>query len=140
MHAVQWNDSLSVGVKLIDQQHKQWIRYLNEVAEAVQAHIGPSQVGRTLEFLIEYTDFHFGTEEKHMAATLYPDLDAHRAKHEEMKLTLAGLVQDFEEEGATQILSEAINTLLGNWLIQHISDVDRRFGQYLREKGIELEE
>jgi hemerythrin len=45
-------------------------------------------------------------------------------------------VQDFEEEGPTQILADAINTFLGNWLIMHIQQVDQKFGAFVKEKGI----
>ena len=35
MNKLQWEDSLCVGVELIDRQHKQWIDHFNRAAEAV---------------------------------------------------------------------------------------------------------
>ena len=62
----------------------------------------------------------------------------HKAKHDALRSTLANLVKDFEDEGITYKLTEAVDTFLGNWLIQHIQEVDMKFGTYVREKKIVL--
>lgn len=140
MQNVQWDESLSIGVTLVDEQHKALIQRLNRVSAAVEVREGPTEIIRTLGFLTEYTDYHFATEEKHMAATQYPGLSLQEQKHQEFRDTLAGLRQDFEEEGSTQGLAESVNTLLWNWLVKHICDVDQQFGAFLAEKGIEISE
>ena len=99
MDKLQWDDSLSVGIKLIDRQHKQWIDHFNHAADAVASQQGVLQINKTLGFLIDYTETHFATEEKHMAANNYAGIDDHKAKHDELRRTLADLVQDFEEDG-----------------------------------------
>jgi len=138
MPQINWTDSLAIGIPLIDDQHKTWITRLNAVAAAIASHQGPDQVALTLGFLIEYTQFHFATEEKHMTANAYPELEQHRARHDELRTTLDNLVQDFEEEGPTHSLADAVNTFLGNWLTNHIEAVDQRFGAFLKDKGITL--
>ena len=140
MAKVEWDDRLSVGVDLIDEQHKMLLKRLSDFSEAVDSRQGSSEIVRTLEFLVDYTDFHFSTEERHMGAINYPGLDHHVAKHEEFKTTLKNLGADFEEEGATTSLADSINTLLINWLIKHIKAVDQEFGAFLREKGITIDE
>jgi hemerythrin len=139
MAKVEWNDRLSVGVDLIDEQHKMLLKRLNDFSEAVDSRQGSGEIVRTLEFLVDYTDFHFGTEERHMGAIQYPGLDHHVVKHNEFKATLKNLGEDFEEEGATTALADSINTLLINWLIKHIEAVDQEFGTFLKEKGVTLE-
>ncbi len=135
---VEWTDDLSVGVELIDDQHKMLIQHLAKVTESVAQHEGPARIGTTLEFLIDYTDFHFSAEERHMAANDYPGLDAQRVQHDEFKTTLSNLEADFGEEGATHALANAIDTLLANWLLKHISSADVEFGAFLTSKGITL--
>ena len=71
-----------------------------------------------------------------MSQAGYPGLDAHKGKHEELRGTVANLVQDFEEEGETHSLEGAVETFLGNWLIAHIRDTDRLFGAFVKENGI----
>lgn len=140
MEKLKWSDNLSVGVELIDNQHKKWIEYYNSVADALHSMQGPSKIASTLGFLIDYTEEHFATEEKHMKKHDYPGYDHHRAIHQDLRNTLTDLVQDYEEDGATNPLADSIDTFLGYWLIRHISDVDMKFGAYLKEEGITLSE
>jgi hemerythrin len=138
MKKIQWDDSLSVGVDAIDEQHKIWIGRYNSVVEAIESRGGRAPVTNTLGFLIDYTDVHFSTEEGFMTQAGYPELDAHKAKHEELRGTVANLVQDFEEEGETHVLEGAVETLLGNWLIDHIRETDQLFGTFVKANGIVL--
>ena len=131
LQKIEWNESLSVGVELIDSQHKMWIERFNRVAKAIEAHHGAEKVSNTLGFLVDYTDEHFTTEEGRMAETHYQDADAHKAKHEALRETLDGLVQDFREDGPTEALAIAVDTFLGNWLIIHIREGDSKLGTFL---------
>jgi hemerythrin len=137
---MQWDQTLSIGIDLIDSQHKEWIKRLNDVSAAVQAGLGAGRIAEALDFLAEYTQFHFGTEERCMTDHQYPELEAHKSKHQELSDTLKDLERDFDEEGATASLATAINTLLTNWLIRHIREVDLRFGTFLKERGITIGE
>ena len=138
MGKMQWQDSLFVGIELIDNQHKQWIEYYNNTVEAVASQKSHAQIMKTLGFLIDYTETHFSTEEKHMAVSNYAGLAEHQGKHNELRSTLTGLVKDFEEEGVTPKLAQAMDTFLGNWLIKHIQDVDTKFGAYVKKGKIVL--
>jgi hemerythrin len=138
MDKIQWNKSLSVGIPLIDEQHKIWIGRVSDLAEAIAARQGADAIGRTLGFLVNYTNYHFSTEERHMEEQGYPELAEHRRKHGELRQTLSNLVQDFEEEGSTQALAEFARNFLDHWLTGHIQEVDIKFGEFLKSKGIEL--
>ena len=140
MKEMQWTDDLSVGVGLIDEQHKMLIDHLSNLAKAMESGMGQAKIVETLDFLIKYTDFHFGTEEKHMANHDYPGIADHQAKHAEYKKTLADLDRDFTEEGATAEVAVSLDTLLVNWLVDHIKGTDVEFGKFLKEKGVTLTE
>jgi hemerythrin-like metal-binding protein len=135
---MKWTEDLAIGIPLIDEQHKEWIERLRGVSEAIQAHMGQPKIVKALDFLVDYTNHHFGTEEKHMEAHAYPDLPAHRARHEELKTTLSNLIEGFEEDGATAGLADYLDNFMQNWLVQHIHDVDQRFGDFLKAKGVNL--
>ena len=140
MEEVKWTDDLSVGVELIDQQHKMLIQHLNNLIRSLNPNQGLTKIADTLSFLIDYTQFHFSTEEKHMAANNYPELKDHKMKHDEFRATLSHLEEEFKEEGATHVLADSIHTLLVNWLIKHIRVVDIEFGAFLKNNGIALPE
>ncbi len=134
---MEWDESLSIGIELIDSQHQEWFRRLGDVSLAMHSAGGVRQLVKTFDFLKDYTRFHFQTEEKFMADQRYPELEEHRRKHAELRETLSRLESDLEEEGITPALSGAVNTLLSNWLIRHIREVDQRFGAFLKAHGQE---
>jgi hemerythrin len=137
MSEIIWDDSLSVGIDLIDEQHKKLIKRLGNLSQAVKSNQAVGEILKTLDFLVEYTDYHFSTEEKHMSELQYPGFNEHKAQHEQFKGSLKNLIDDFEEEGATSALSTAINVFLMNWLVDHIKSVDVEFGIYLKDKDKE---
>lgn len=136
MQQLEWTESLSVGVDAIDAQHKIWIEHFNGVARAIDQGHGLKQIVQTLGFLVDYTETHFAIEEKYMIESGYPQFEAHKAKHDELRRTLDELVREFEEEGATHVLSQAIDNFLSNWLVKHIQEIDQQMAAYFREKGI----
>ena len=140
MEDISWNDSLSVGVDLIDEQHKMLIERINNLSNAVAKYMGHTRIIETLLFMTEYADFHFSTEERYMRDLNYPAIEHHLKQHEEFKNMLNTLEADFKEDGATKVVSRSINTFLGNWLINHIKIVDVNFGKFLRDQGVDMVE
>ena len=138
MSRIEWDDKFSVGIPLIDEQHKMLIQHVNDLAHAIERHQSVGEIVRVLGFLIDYAHFHFATEEKHMIATDYPGLTDHKRQHEEFKTTLNHLTEDFEEEGATKALADSLNTFFTNWLVTHFQEVDLEFGKFLLEKVLLL--
>jgi hemerythrin len=138
MKEVEWTDDLSIGVEVIDEQHKTLIQHLNNLTRAIEQHLGPEKIGATLGFLIDYTDSHFSSEERHMATHDYHGLGDHKLLHEAFKTTLSNLEEDFREEGPTHELADSIDTLLVNWLLKHICGVDVKFGDFLNSNDIVL--
>ena len=114
MAEIKWDDSFYVEITLIDEQHKMLIQKIQDLSEAVGAARGFEKILQTLEFMIDYTEFHFGAEEKHMRELCYPEIDSHLQQHKEFVSTLNHMVEDFEEDGATEALSNSINTYLIN--------------------------
>jgi len=137
MTEIKWDDSLSVNVDLIDEQHKMLIQRMKDLSDAVKSSRGAVEIGKTLGFMIDYTEFHFSTEEKHMAELGYLGLDVHRKQHDDFKSTLNEMVMEFEEDGATAQLSEWVNQYLINWLVDHIKSIDTKLAVFLNDKGFE---
>ncbi|MBN2229027.1 MAG: hemerythrin family protein [Candidatus Thorarchaeota archaeon] len=132
---IKWDDSLSVNVELIDHQHKELIKRISDISEAVDTNQSPEVIVNTLLFMSEYADFHFSTEERHMKEQNYPAMEHHLKQHEEFKSMVQTMIMDFKEEGATPALGKSINTYLMNWLIDHIKGIDLKFGEFLHSSG-----
>ncbi len=139
MVCIEWDDSLSVGIDIVDEQHKTLIQRLTQLSKAVETSQGASEILKSLEFMYEYTDFHFTDEEKQMAKYAYPGLEEQKKMHSEFTTALKQLEEDFEDEGATGSLADSINTYLLNWLVNHIKGEDVKFGDYINEKSIKMD-
>ncbi len=136
---IEWSEGLSVGIELVDDQHKELLGKMNDISHAIEHNHSAEAISKTLDFMMEYTDYHFSTEEKHMEATSYPRIEYHKKMHKEFVDTLKGMTDEFLEDGATQGLAESVNVFLFNWLVKHIKGVDGAFGKWLNEEGISIE-
>ncbi len=135
MSDIAWDDSLSVGVDLIDEQHKMLIDKLKDLSDDFKQGHEQNKILKTLGFMIDYTDFHFTAEEKVMAENDYPELEDQQQQHAEFKTTLDNILLDLKEDGPTDELAKSINVFLLNWLVGHIQGSDQKLGAYLNEKG-----
>ena len=137
MRKIEWDDSMSVNVDLIDAQHKMLIQKLADLSAAFRRGLEQNKIMKTLDFMIDYTDFHFSAEEKVMEENDYPGLEEQKQQHEEFKLTLNNILEDYKEEGTTAEIATTINVFLLNWLIKHIMGSDSKLGNFLTQKGYE---
>ena len=133
MVKIEWTPGLATGIELVDTQHKMLLQKLNDISEAIEKRQGTDVIIKTLDFMMDYTDFHFTGEEKHMKEHKYPRLDYHKKMHQEFVDTLNKMITEFKEDGATERLAESVNIYLFNWLVTHIKGVDGAYGKYLKE-------
>jgi hemerythrin len=135
MPLLDWNDRMSVGVSVIDAEHKTLVTMLNALHDGMQAGKAKETLGKVLDELIAYTASHFAHEERLFAQTGYPAADAHAAEHK--ALTKQALdVQAKYKAGATTVLSMEVINFLRNWLVNHIQGSDKKYGPHLNAKGI----
>ncbi len=128
----QWEDGYAIGVRIIDEQHKELVALLNGLYEAMHAGKGRDALGRVLTGLIRYTRLHFATEEQLMRANDYPDYERHKEKHEKMAAKVLELKAAYEAETISSPVQ--ISNFLKNWLARHILGTDKAFGDYLARK------
>jgi len=64
----------------------------------------------------------------------YPEYKKHRQLHENFKVTVDGLVQQFKENGFSLELSNKINNFLVGWLLNHLEKEDKKIGEYIQSQ------
>jgi hemerythrin len=119
---VEWTDALSVGIDVIDDDHKGLINIINRVLEAEREG---GSVKWALGELAGYASSHFAREEKMMAAANYPELAAHKKAHKAFVEWLRSLRTVYgADPGAEYYLAESMREYLQTWLTNHIMKVD----------------
>lgn len=132
--SIEFDKSLETGNELIDSQHKELIARVNKLLDACQVGKEKNVAVQTLDFLMDYTDFHFADEEKLQEEHSYPQLDAHKKEHAKFVKAVDELREMLEEEeGPTQAFVEAVKTNVVNWLINHIQVWDKKVAEYVRQ-------
>lgn len=134
MAFINWDDSYSVGVVLIDNQHKRLIQIINELHDAMGAGKGKEILGKVLFELVQYVNTHFKTEEEYMVKYNYNEYESHRYEHEKLTDEVKRFHEDFKDGKA--VLTIEIMNFLRNWLMDHILVKDKKFGKFLNEKGM----
>lgn len=134
MAFMNWNDTFSVNIAEVDAQHKKLLGLLNELFDAMKVGKGREVVGKVLTDLIDYTVYHFDTEEKLFKRYNYPDYLPHKKEHDELTKRATALKTDFDK--GKQVVTIEVMNFLKDWLNVHILQVDKKFGPFLNSKGV----
>ena len=132
---IEWQEDLSIGVLDIDIQHKLLFEKVNGFLEACQTQADSDTVHRLFWFLEAYAITHFKDEEKLMLRLAYPDYLPHRKLHLEFVGEVAKIKERLRVEGPTERLVSSMSTFISNWLIQHISVMDRAIGRFVNSNA-----
>jgi hemerythrin len=135
-HAFEWNNTYSVGVDAMDDQHKRLFEIIHELYTAMRSGKGKDVAANVLRRLIDYTAAHFAAEEKLMAQKGYPALAAHQAEHKMLIDKVLAFKKEFDA-GIVGITPELMK-FLQNWLTNHIQTVDRKYGAFMNANGSAL--
>lgn len=125
-----WTPNLSVGVNLIDDQHKILFEKAEKLFEAGKNNQAKEYIGELLEFLDSYTKKHFADEENYMLSIKYPGYDEQKKAHTTFIAQLAKLRNDFNTSGGNILVILNANQMMIDWLTKHISNLDRKIGQF----------
>jgi len=134
MAIVSWNESFSVNVVQIDQEHKNLVDLTNKLHDAMREGKGKVVVGNVLDELIKYTETHFKNEENLMAKAGYPGLASHKLVHKKLVDQVKDLANK-NEAGALSLSMEVMNFLKA-WLVDHIQGTDKNYSSHLNKHGI----
>jgi hemerythrin len=133
---VEWNDNYSVGIDLIDGQHRQLIELTNTLYKGCLA--GEESARRyfmeTIQSTVDYVKYHFSAEEKLMEHFKYPNLLNHKSQHTGFVLKILEDVKSFQS--GKKFVPNTFVRYLKDWILSHIAVMDRQYADYiLNQKG-----
>lgn len=125
-----WEKKYSVGVRLIDIDHKNLFEIINTLHAGIKRGLSTSQIGIAIAGLARYVDEHFEREENLMREYCYPDLPKHREIHRDLirKVHAVRKVQITQPE---KIDPDKLMSFLKDWLANHILISDMDYVPYL---------
>ena len=135
---VSWNNSYSVGVSTIDEQHQELIKTTNALFVACLE--GREVVGNsfkeTVHMAVDYIRHHFKYEENLLTKISYPAIAEHKAQHELFVKKVLEEVAKFES--GNRFAPNTFVRFLQEWILTHIAIHDKKYGLFcakLRAEG-----
>lgn len=131
MAKFEWDNSIALGIRSIDEQHKALFDWVNTLNDSVKRGDGSKEVEGLIWKLITYVTRHFTEEERLMLACNYPNLVSHRREHDQFVERLRNIQIKFLDGHQ---MDEAILDLLVDWLVCHIKGTDQSYSRFIHKQ------
>jgi hemerythrin len=156
---VLWQDAMSVGHKIIDDEHKYLICLINSVELALRLEDNEKVMKMLIEQLEEYTHSHFVQEEKIQLKMKYPAYVEHKQEHQRILSQIAELkaklFESLEQRSAAKLEADPTGAkaafdgyqpaspksqsavefevveLLRSWILEHVLQTDMKMKKFL---------
>ncbi len=132
MNLIEWNASYITGIDIIDSQHKILINKANKLNSCIQEFNFSNNLKILLDELLEYTFYHFDTEEELFSKYEYSDKINHLKEHNDFK----NYIKNFLNIENINNMDEGRSLLiyLKYWINHHIREIDMKYVSFLKEK------
>ncbi len=126
-----WDNSLSVQIQEIDEDHRKLVELFNILNHSIMEGDTSNYIEAVMEELLSCTAWHFRHEERLMLKYGYEGFEEHKTEHQELIEGARALQQKLLQENKP-VSSEDIE-FLEHWLTGHILGADMDLGSYLGE-------
>ena len=138
MTVITFDDNLITGNKTIDEQHKELIDRIQQFVSACESEDARVKAIKMLDYLDEYTEFHFKEEEKLQKDVDYPGLEEHIKKHEEVRHTIKELYDYLDESKLFKgTVVPKDRSLMNVPFVTGDKDLDAKFVKEAKKAGFE---
>lgn len=123
-----WKDAYRIGNDVIDEQHEELFHRIEKLlvmARSADLEENRKQCEHMLDYLVEYTDFHFNSEEALQNRENYVDYERHKKIHQEFRNTVMTYRERIREDFSAAMLKRFLGTLL-TWLTVHVQGCDQK--------------
>lgn len=134
MQKLQWFDALEVGVKVIDDDHREMMVMLQRIQDAISEQCLVTSKELVSEFIV-LTRAHFIAEEKILEEAEFPNLRQHRVAHGKLLAQAIDLGKIVVNAAHVDELGEYLEDLAG-FLFHDLIGSDMEFKSYLEECGV----
>ena len=127
---MEWNETLVLDQRLMDETHREFIELLNGLADAPD-----EKMLAVLDEFIRHTEEHFAQEQRWMEQMTYAPLTCHVREHDGV-LETAYEVRRRVAAGETRF-GHVLARAVAEWFSNHAASMDNVLALYMKEKGFE---
>lgn len=120
---IEWDNTLEMGITIIDIQHKTLFKKINKIYECI-INKNFKNISSLLDEILTLSIHHFETEETFFFVFNYQNKEEHIAEHKEL---LKYLEQIRNEDIHLIDFNQNLFDYLHKWIINHIKDYDFKY-------------
>lgn len=120
---IKWNEGLNLGVKILDDDHKELLRIIGKLSEAIDNNVNREILEKIFQDLQNSVQNHLHNEEVYLQNCNCTKLDNHVKKHRFFLNQLSELKKKVLSS-QDYISSQDITVYLAEWLLNHIIEED----------------
>jgi hemerythrin-like metal-binding protein len=132
---ISWAPRMSVGVAILDEDHKRIMTMINKLHDALAKGEGKKILGDIFHGLMVYISIHFECEEAMFAQTGYQGAAEQKKQHDEMTAKTLAIRQQFHDDPDSVKPMEVLY-FLKDWWLDHIMNADKKYASFLNANGI----
>ena len=130
--AIHWQDNLSIGIPVIDEQHKELFAQFDKLTNVIEAGGKGEEVEELLRYLNEYGITHFTNEEELMSSYEYSGLEEQRQQHAIFKESITTLLEMLASNVPTRAIAIRIDATLIRYFINHVRNLDAKLADFIK--------
>lgn len=136
---LKWEEGRhSIGIKTLDDQHRELFAITNALYELQKAGGGKSEFLILLKRLHSYTNYHFSSEEGLFLKFEYPGTEVHKRIHRDFSEKIRKHFEDLKDD--LDVNLDEVLDLLASWVKNHILKEDRKYAVFFAEQGVNINE
>lgn len=127
-----WEDKYLTGNEVVDRQHQQIFKMLNDLEEAIEQKRAQAMLDQTLGRFALYVIDHFRDEEKLMQDSAYPAYVDHKKIHDQLTIKASDFLDRYREGDSSMPLT--MSRFLNDWIKNHILAEDQKIFDWIRQQ------
>ena len=133
-----WTNEYSVGVVGIDEQHKEFLSIVNNILDLEESEsLSDKEIFSIVDKLSNYGSYHLSTEEFLFEKTHFEYAHEHIVAHDEFRKRVKIFAEKIKIGGIDKkLILKELADFSGNWLMQHILIMDKKYSKLFIEKGV----
>lgn len=120
-----------LGIELVDKHHRNLLNIVNELFDALTKGTKPEMIEHFVKRLKIFSLSHFIAEEEFMLKHRYPDLLAHKVIHK----NFIDKIDNVSKKIGQEHIGKELITFLATWLIDYILKEDKKYADFILNKG-----
>ncbi len=131
MTKIEWKSDLDTGIHLIDSQHREFIKLVNNLLDSSVNGDDIQLLMKSFAFLRYYICEHFSVEESAMITYGYPFYSMHKNIHDSFRDEINSMELNLRTTKSPHDSLVKLNYLIVNWFMNHIKVEDKKLCAYL---------